>query len=579
MPLGLKLLDRIMFRRIWPAIRSQALPWQLGGSKGPDLAIAYMGDMLRLRAKRLIDCVVVLLDGQSAYCRPPPLAVVSCLRRLQQLRGDDIRIIHMVLGSIRSKPVVLGRLRAAHKHDVGLPQGGALSTALFVALTLLLYDGLCDADSACHVTVEGVTVPLAASGFVDDMAIFTSNLPAAQRALDTASDWADHIRMVFNLGPDKSALLDLQPSAGHLSRDLFLYGKPLPRTSSYRYLGALFTATGSVAAALKDMGEKILRKTGILVGWGRANQIPLAHLARLWLLYVEPIVWWLVAAVPLTSTQASWLDLLQRKAGRILLGHSKRSPRASSLACLGWIPWSCLLGASRLGLWGRMMYDDGNLMQHIFALARTVEGTWAQQVTIDLRNVFALNQPPDPTTFWTDLKRYRHTCIELGWREVVDGCTGHTRLTHFPLQLAERSVSMRGISDLFTCAGVPLDCSIVVMRLFCGGQGLRAGDSCAELPPSRYNCCLFCLKHGSLESDTLRHFLYDCPLSTAADPPSADDLTDVLLHPEAWLMATASRQRAVMRLISRKWQHRRAWLRDMKLLGPRKIESFLEGLL
>ena len=197
MPLGLKLLDRIMFRRIWPAIRSQALPWQLGGSKGPDLAIAYMGDMLRLRAKRLIDCVVVLLDGQSAYCRPPPLAVVSCLRRLQQLRGDDIRIIHMVLGSIRSKPVVLGRLRAAHKHDVGLPQGGALSTALFVALTLLLYDGLCDADSACHVTVEGVTVPLAASGFVDDMAIFTSNLPAAQRALDTACDWADHIRYGF----------------------------------------------------------------------------------------------------------------------------------------------------------------------------------------------------------------------------------------------------------------------------------------------------------------------------------------------------------------------------------------------
>ena len=38
---------------------SQALPCQLGGSKGPDLAIARMGDMLRLRAKRLIDSSTV----------------------------------------------------------------------------------------------------------------------------------------------------------------------------------------------------------------------------------------------------------------------------------------------------------------------------------------------------------------------------------------------------------------------------------------------------------------------------------------------------------------------------------------
>ena len=37
------------------------------------------------------------------------------------------------------------------------------------------------------------------------------------------------------------------------------------------------------------------------------------------------------------------------------------------------------------------MYDDGNLVQQVLTLARTVEGTWAHQVTIDL------------------------------WREVVDG--------------------------------------------------------------------------------------------------------------------------------------------------------------
>ena len=62
--------------------------------------------MPRLRTNRLIDCVVLLSDGQSAYCRPRAFAVVSFLCRLQQLRGDDIRIIHVVLNSIRSKPLV-----------------------------------------------------------------------------------------------------------------------------------------------------------------------------------------------------------------------------------------------------------------------------------------------------------------------------------------------------------------------------------------------------------------------------------------------------------------------------------------
>ena len=39
-------------------------------------------------------------------------------------------------------------------------QGGALATALFVTLTLLLYGGLCDQDVACHVMMGDITVVL-----------------------------------------------------------------------------------------------------------------------------------------------------------------------------------------------------------------------------------------------------------------------------------------------------------------------------------------------------------------------------------------------------------------------------------
>ena len=84
MPLGLKLLDRVLFRRVWPMIQDQALPWQLGGSKGPDLSIAFMGDLLRLRFRHKAPWTVIFLDGQSAFCRPPWLAVVSGMRRAAQ---------------------------------------------------------------------------------------------------------------------------------------------------------------------------------------------------------------------------------------------------------------------------------------------------------------------------------------------------------------------------------------------------------------------------------------------------------------------------------------------------------------
>ena len=128
-----------------------------------------------------------------------------------------------------------------------------------------------------------------------------------------------------------------------------------------------------------------------------------------------------------------------------------------------------------------MRHDENNLMHRIFPLACTVPGTWAHQVSSDLRNVFAQDSPPDRVTFWAHFKQYRQTCCELGWREVVDSCARHCNLTHFPIHLAANLDSHTNMVSLFTCPGLTMECSILVLRLFCGGQGLRAGDMSPSL--------------------------------------------------------------------------------------------------
>ena len=122
-------------------------------------------------------------------------------------------------------------------------------------------------------------------------------------------------------------------------------------------------------------------------------QVPLAHLVRLWLLYVEPLLWWLVTALPLTSTQS-----LPLHAGWTCFSATLQTLTSSLSACLlglGIYLGRTWFGASRLGVWGRMMYDNGNLMQQIFMLGCTTEGTWAHQVSGDIQSDFALSQPSD----------------------------------------------------------------------------------------------------------------------------------------------------------------------------------------
>ena len=55
------------------------------------------------------------------------------------------------------------------------------------------------------------------------------------------------------------------------------------------------------------------------------------------------------------------------------------------------------------------------------------------------------------------------------------------------------------------------EAATTVARLLAGGQGLRGGDPVSTPTPSQTNCCLHCLMSGRRITETLSHFLFDCP--------------------------------------------------------------------
>ncbi|CAE7326059.1 jockey\pol [Symbiodinium sp. CCMP2592] len=573
MPLGLKLLDRVLFCRVWPVIQDQALPWQLGGSKGPDLCIAFMGDLLRLRFKQKAPWTVIFLDGQSAFCRPPWLAVVSGMRRIPGISDMDILIIFTLLSGIRSKVAVFGSMHGNYKNEVGLPQGGALSTALFVLLTFSLYGALCDADTACLASGNSCMFSAPACGYVDDIALLTSAPAAAQPALKVAFEWAQGIRMVFNVGVDKSACLVSYDGSAPTADMKFPDGQALPVVDEYRYLGALLTATGRVGRSIQDLEERILQKTGPLIGWARANQIPLSHLGKLWKLYVEPGIWWLVAALPITHAQADRLDLLQRKVARMLLGHGKRSPLPSALACLGWVPWSHLLACARMSLLARACADSCNLMAQLFPIAVTVPGTWAEQVSADVLHAFGIEAPHAFTASKAELKDFHSSSVQIGWQQLVEQCVVHPNLTHFPIECFRGCEIPNPIAAIFEAPSIGLEQSTLALRLFCGGQGLRAGDVEFVSADSR-NCCLFCLGNGSQVAETLHHFLLQCPLTSYAHANLSTSLVQQITAPHTWMNLRASEKKLLVQVVCRKWLIRKSWLHD-NLLHKRSTRDAL----
>ena len=164
-------------------------PWQFGGVSGPDCGFLFLAEVLHLRRKKCCEeMAIAFLDGQSAFCRPPRLQVIAALFQVQGLNQGDILVINVILSGLSSRAAI-GGIHGHWRNEVGLPQGGSLSVALFDLLTLQLHQRLLDMEAGAQAPLAGGCFTVPAAGYVDDILLLGKDNDVLQKPLSCAKEW------------------------------------------------------------------------------------------------------------------------------------------------------------------------------------------------------------------------------------------------------------------------------------------------------------------------------------------------------------------------------------------------------
>ena len=277
-----KVLDKLLFRRIWPTINAAVAPWHGGGELGADIMAWTVSELLATcrRQAPASPTYAAFVDGESAYCRPPAVMVMSALLLVAGLCSTDLLLIYKILTSLWGTACVLGGLHGAWKVETGLMQGGALSTALFVVLLILLQRDLY--DKGCGIWLQHGArfkhIPLL--GFIDDLLLLSDTPRGLQNSLDVVCRWARATRMRLNVAADKTAIMVISSAEAPVMRWHLGRGR-VPVVAQYKYMGCLISANCCFGPLIGCVCKKIIDRTGELLRWARANHLTLDILNRM----------------------------------------------------------------------------------------------------------------------------------------------------------------------------------------------------------------------------------------------------------------------------------------------------------
>ena len=342
-------------------------------------------------------------------------------------------------------------------------------------------------------------------------------------------------------------------------------------------MGVVLSNNGTHQGLIEQVCSKFTARTGELVRWSHVHHVTLDLLCRLWLVYIKVSALWGAALCHLKPSQMQSLLLAQRKAGRLLLGHSRQSPNPTPCVELGWPLIGTWLQDGRLRLLARILASTNDIVSAVAAASLEDERGWMATEVSHARNFAPEGLPRDPAAWQALFTAAFNTDLEADAAQLAVQCAAHPQLASYQPAVLTQEKRL-GLNRMLHDSSIGADEARVISRLLSGGQGLRGRDPLAATPVSPRTACLACLLAGYRRKETLQHFLFECPLTepircdAAVAACWAERTAVTLLHRDVW---SFTQLRTIRHALLAMWQARIRLLDGHGLQSKRRLNDRL----
>ena len=388
-----KLFERLVLRRIGPALNPILDPAQAGFRWGADVQAYALAETLRFRGSQRTWAAFV--DVRKAYDIAWRDAALARLHRAG-VQGRIWLLLDDLCASPSSQVRIDGCFSASWENAEGVRQGSVLSPLLFN----VLFNGVAAAvRRACPGVRLGPDLDAPRVSlllYADDIVILAECQEELQAALDALALWASRWRFSFAVGPSKSAAVCFNPPR-QPPRPLRLAGSDLPFVPSYTYLGVVFHCRGSTRPHAQHAIARGERKFRQCCAWAHRQGLHAAWLDDLFRSYVLPsAAYGLELATPAGERA---FDRALTRWGRRILGWPDGAPRVAVFGDLGWHRADALALRRRASLFVRLLRGPPpscRFTAHdVFRYAFERGDTWAA----DTARAIALLGVPSPASW------------------------------------------------------------------------------------------------------------------------------------------------------------------------------------
>ena len=215
----------------------------------------------------------------------------------------------------------------------------------------------------------------------------------------------------------------------------------------------------------------------------------------------------------------------------------------------------------KMRLYKRLLNSENRILKAILVKSDTIGVGWLAEAEAHMRAAFPEGVPKQTNAWQRLLHQWEAIQKQSDREELMYSSQRHQNLAHYS-PYAEQNNSGQGTNPVLHHHSYGIKSSITISRLLCGGQGLNAGDPQRPTEVCMRKVCRYCLSLGQPKSETLWHFLHECPLTATARQSREAKLCwsqpDNIpkLHLTIW---TRKQVRTIRNTIQKMWQLRQAF--------------------